>query len=167
MRRMIPTKFVEWIKSLFEKVQQNGNTTEVGGNLEVDGNVVVNGAENIVDKEGHSIIPSGGTKLYKHKITLTKDGETDLEHIIFVSTDSTPLAKAEEDVWFSTTPNVVVHITDINALYDGKEDLEWFNIDYRLQLKMGLYQNEDGSSSLFAGEIDLSNYTIVDNVSEI
>lgn len=45
MRRMIPTKLIDWIKSLKDKFIHNSetNTLEVGGNLEVDGNVQVNG----------------------------------------------------------------------------------------------------------------------------
>lgn len=54
MRRMITGKLIEWIKSLKEKVVQNGNTTEVGGNLEVDGTIKSNSglvARNILSDE--------------------------------------------------------------------------------------------------------------------
>lgn len=39
MRRLIPTKLIEWIKSLKNHIAQNGNTTEIGGHLEVDGGI--------------------------------------------------------------------------------------------------------------------------------
>ena len=45
MRRMIPSKLIDWIKSLKDKFIHNSetNTTEFGGNIEVDGNAQVNG----------------------------------------------------------------------------------------------------------------------------
>lgn len=43
MRRMIPTKIIDWIKKVKEYIIQNGTTTEIGGNVEIDGNVQVNG----------------------------------------------------------------------------------------------------------------------------
>ena len=55
MRRMIAQKFVNWIKSLFEKVHQEGNTTEFGGNIEVDGKVKINELSDIVGIDGTQI----------------------------------------------------------------------------------------------------------------
>ena len=45
MRRMIPSKLIDWIKNLKDKFIHNSetNTTEFGGNVEVDGNIQVNG----------------------------------------------------------------------------------------------------------------------------
>lgn len=39
MKRMIPNKFIEWAKKLFNLVDVEGTTTQVGGNLEVDGGI--------------------------------------------------------------------------------------------------------------------------------
>lgn len=41
MKRMIPTKFINWVKKLFGAIQPGAKEgdVEIGGNLEVDGNV--------------------------------------------------------------------------------------------------------------------------------
>lgn len=50
------------LESLAEEITdiKDGNV-EFGKNIEVDGNVIVNGAENIVDKDGNPIVSGGGS----------------------------------------------------------------------------------------------------------
>lgn len=43
MRRMITTKLLDWAKKLFNNVQTDGTKTEVGGDLEIDGKLYLNG----------------------------------------------------------------------------------------------------------------------------
>ena len=63
MRRMISEKFQKWIKGLFQVVQHNDetNTTEVGDNLEVDGNITSN--SNIQADVFESSTEVGGVKV--------------------------------------------------------------------------------------------------------
>lgn len=65
MRRMITGKLIEWIKSLKDKIHQNGNTTEIGGNVEVDGDLQVNSS--ILDSEGDEAIDIGTSDISIHK----------------------------------------------------------------------------------------------------
>lgn len=71
MRRMITSKQAQ----LFDYVVQDGNTTQIGGNVEIDGNLVVNG-------EG-----AGGTKIYKHTLLCFTYGD---QPITIISTREAP-----------------------------------------------------------------------------
>lgn len=44
------------------------NTVEVGTNLNVDGKLSLNEANDLVDKDGNPLIQGGGAKLYKHSV---------------------------------------------------------------------------------------------------
>lgn len=44
MKRMISTKAAETAEGIKDFVKQNGKTTEFGGNVEIDGNLKVNGS---------------------------------------------------------------------------------------------------------------------------
>lgn len=57
MRRMISQKLISWIKSLKEILIHNTttNTTELGGNVEIDGDLKLEGISAIKDKDGHPI----------------------------------------------------------------------------------------------------------------
>lgn len=83
MRRMITSKLVAWVKSLFNHIAQNGNTTEIGGNLEVDGNVQIN--QSITDSEGNEAIDIGTEDVSVHKNLNV--GSTDEEEDAFISGD--------------------------------------------------------------------------------
>lgn len=69
MRRMISGKLITWIKSLFDKLifNKSKNQVEIGTDVEIDGDIKVNGAENLTDKDGNPL-DLGGTKLYKHSV---------------------------------------------------------------------------------------------------
>ena len=54
MRRMISESKQKWMKELSENVVANGTKTEIGGDLEVDGNIKVNSFQNITSNAGES-----------------------------------------------------------------------------------------------------------------
>lgn len=47
---------IEYIDSIKDFINQNENTTEIGGNLEVDGDITINSIDNIVTKDDTSIL---------------------------------------------------------------------------------------------------------------
>lgn len=57
---------VQLLKALLHKgidaigFDEETNTTEIGGNASVDGNLVLHGAENLIDDEGNPLITGGG-----------------------------------------------------------------------------------------------------------
>lgn len=81
MRRMITGKLIEWIKSLKDKIHQNGNTTEIGGNVEVDGDLQVNSS--ILDSDGDEAIDIGTSDISIHKNVNV--GSVDEPENLFVS----------------------------------------------------------------------------------
>ena len=56
MKRMISTKAAETAEGIKDFVKQNGKTTEFGGNVEIDGNLKVNGSA------------PGGASLHVYKV---------------------------------------------------------------------------------------------------
>lgn len=63
MKRMISTKAATVAESIKDFVKQNRNTTEFGGNVEIDGNLTVNGTS------------PGGAAIYKHTLTINGYGK--------------------------------------------------------------------------------------------
>lgn len=59
MRRMIPQKLIEFLKKLTSLIGFTGNKIEVGNDLEVDGKVILNEADDLVDKDGNPLITEG------------------------------------------------------------------------------------------------------------
>lgn len=80
-------------EGLLEHIAQNGNTTEIGGNLEVDGDLVVNGNDTKIggdlEVDGDLVVNGTGvgTKLYLHTITVN---DTIIEVISSSSEQSLP-----------------------------------------------------------------------------
>lgn len=56
---------MEYVDSIKDFINQNENTTEVGGNLEVDGNITINSVDNLITKDG-STFGEDGNVLYHH-----------------------------------------------------------------------------------------------------
>lgn len=61
MRRMIPQKFIDWIKKLFNNVQPNGDDVEFGRNIEVDGKIKT--YDKLVDENGNYRFISGNLEV--------------------------------------------------------------------------------------------------------
>lgn len=59
MKRMISTKAATVAESIKDYIKQNDKTTEFGGNVEIDGDLIVNGKA-----------PGGGATIYKHALTI-------------------------------------------------------------------------------------------------
>lgn len=105
MRKMIPSKFIAWIKKLFKHINQDGNTTEIGGNLEVDGVLKASGGEEVIT-DIQAVIDEGNPQLN------LKQGET-----IVNITDINPLlANGEKMTGYSFNKN---DNANINYIYAG------------------------------------------------
>ena len=61
MKRMVDTKFIKWIKSLFKSIQPGtkDGDVEIGGNLEVDGNITTNGGISATNSTPKNTVFSG------------------------------------------------------------------------------------------------------------
>ena len=70
MKRMISTKAAETAEGIKDFVKQNGKTTEFGGNVEIDGNLKVNGSA------------PGGASLHVYKV----EGTSTLGTVFFLWT---------------------------------------------------------------------------------
>lgn len=77
MKRMISTKAAQTAEGIKDHIKQNGNTTEFGGNVEIDGNLIVNGS---APGGGHAyLITEGSTGItgyFAAYITLSEDYAT-------------------------------------------------------------------------------------------
>lgn len=73
---------IEYIDSIKDFINQNENTTEIEGNLEVDGNITINSVDNLITKDG-STFGGGGSGKYLHIIHFFNNGATSIIfHII-------------------------------------------------------------------------------------
>lgn len=62
-------ELTQYIDSIKDYINQNNTTTEIGGNLEVDGNITINSVDNLITKDGSSF-GGGGSGLYLHELTI-------------------------------------------------------------------------------------------------
>lgn len=84
---------MEYVDSIKDFINQNENTTEVGGNLEVDGNITINSVDNLITKDG-STFGGGGSDKYLHNITVRIGTKSPYEGYIYFSiptNDETPI----------------------------------------------------------------------------
>lgn len=97
-----------------------------GKNVEVDGKVVLNGSEDLVDKEGNPLITGGGSGV-GHKIRLSNSTSStryvryfngEEEQTISIGSDA--IVELENVVWF-TSANVYFQLTNDN-LFVVKSD---------------------------------------------
>ena len=78
--RRMPTN-IDVLDALTEKVSQEGNTTTIGGNLKVNGNITSNNGKQVLYNGNvktlfgnQSIVGTGTINLYRHVIHATKQG---------------------------------------------------------------------------------------------
>ena len=78
--RRMPTN-IDVLDALTEKVAQEGNTTVIGGNLKVNGNITSNNGKQVLYNGNvktlfgnQSIVGTGTINLYRHVIHATKTG---------------------------------------------------------------------------------------------
>ena len=117
MRRMIPNKLIDWVKNIKDKIFHNEetNTTEIGGNVEVDGTLKVSGGEEVIT-DIQAVIDEGNPQLN------LKQGET-----IVNITDMNPiLANGEkiEDVSFNIEDIAItngVNFSYVSCAKNGKK----------------------------------------------
>lgn len=141
MRRMIEVKEFNTADGK-EVVLNNGLTIkdngdiEVGKNAVVDGNVVLNSADNLVDKDGNKLLAGSG--LYKHNIAFKHGTKNNAIFIVNNSdTELTTLTAIKNAL--STALCSKVNIThDILSMTGTTTDLTikyiWYNSDNELSI---------------------------------
>lgn len=78
-------EIIEYYNNIKDYVVQNENTTEIGGNLDVDGNITINSAKNIIIKDGSEL----NSKLYKHVSILENTAGYGVFQLSYYSTSET------------------------------------------------------------------------------
>lgn len=104
---------IEYVDSIKDFINQNENTTEVGGNLEVDGNITINSVDNLITKDGSSF-GGGGSGKYLHNISLSIGNSTPKMGYIFfniVNDNDTPINKYS--ILFENLSNIYIQCTGV------------------------------------------------------
>lgn len=86
MKVMVSQENRDWINEVSEKVIQNGNLTEIGGNAEVDGNLAVNGT---LTNNGKTLLNTGSLKTLFGNQNIVGSGNIDLYRHVVEATSGT------------------------------------------------------------------------------